>query len=151
MRLVACSKEKAVWRAVWTGNWAPGLREHAANCSACREVALVTRGVSSLARNSSDEGALPDPRQTWWRAEWLRTNAAERAIRPIILYRRVAAGGVLLVLALVGTLAWPFFLQWMPAWEGSWRVFGLTLPLVTVPALACIGCLLAYHTLTRED
>jgi hypothetical protein len=137
MRLMTCPNEKAVWRAVSTGNWGPGLREHAAGCAVCRDVALVTRGLADLARESSDQALLPDPHQIWWRARWIESKtASERAVRPIVVYQRAAAAAAVLCLGAAGLWSWSWLLQWLPLWAAT--------PIV-------LGALFAFRAALAED
>jgi hypothetical protein len=156
MRFTACPKEGAVWRSVSTGDWEPGLREHAARCPACREVALVSRGLAALARNSTDPAVLPDPRQIWWRARWLQSQAAaERATRPVVLYQRVAVAGAALGLGALGLLNWSWLWQWAPTLNGHWTLFGLAVPALPVTAMAAallgVGALFTCRAALAED
>lgn len=136
MRLVGCKREAAVWRSTRSGDWEPGLREHAASCPICGEVVVVTRGLASLREDSPALDALPDPHQIWWRARWLRSKAADRAIRPVRLYQRFAAAGVTLCAAAAGFSYWTSTSRWIPVPQGEWTVFGLALPATTVTLAA---------------
>ena len=156
MWLIPCPKERAVWLSVASGEWEPGLREHAASCPACREVALVTGAFATLARDSSGQGGLPDARQIWWRAQWLRSRAtAERATRPIVLYQRVAAAATLLALGVFGALDWRWLTQWAPTWKGQYSLLGMPVPALVLVAvgiaLGGIGGLLAYRAVVLDE
>ena len=148
---ISCPKGRSVWLGVKTGNWEPGLREHAEHCPDCLEVALVTSALATSAKDTSEQDRLPDPRMLWWRAQWRRAGVVERATRPIVLYRRFAGVTAFVLLGAAGALLWPWLVQWLPAWEGQWRVFGLAVPLIGLPAVAGIGCLLAYRALFGEE
>ena len=155
MRVMGCPHETAVWRSALTGEWAPGLAEHVASCKTCHEVALVTRGLASLGRESPALDALPDARQIWWRARWLRSRAAEKAARPVRLYQRFAAVGVMLSAAATGFVYGTSILRWIPFPQGQWTLFGLAMPaaLVTLSAgaLAGLAVLLALRAVLVEE
>ena len=155
MRVMGCPHETAVWRSALAGEWAPGLAEHASSCGACREVALVTRRLASLGRESPGLDTLPDPRQIWWRARWLRSSAAEKAARPVRLYQRFAAVGVMLSVVATGFVYGTSVTQWIPVPQGQWTLFGLAMPaaLVTLSAAALAGLavLLALRAVLVEE
>ncbi len=148
MRFTVCSQERAVLWSVSTGDWPPGLREHAARCPACREVALVSLALVGL----KDPVALPDPHRIWWRARWLESHAAaERAAQPIILYRRCAAAVAAVGVGVLAFLGWPQLSQWLAAWQGQWTLFGLAVPVIALAAVAGLGGLLALRAALAED
>ena len=155
MRVMGCPHEAAVWRGVLTGDWAPGLGEHAASCGTCREVALITRGLASLGQESPGLDALPDPRQIWWRARWLRSRAAEKAAQPVRLYQRFAAVVVMLSVAAAAFVYGTSVTRWIPVPQGQWTLFGLAMPaaLVTLSAgaLAGLAVLLALRAVLAEE
>ena len=152
MRLPACSREKAVWRAVATGVWEPELRNHAEACMACGEVALIT---GALAKLDPATAPLPDAKQIWWRARWLRTQEAERAARPVLLFQRFALAGLILGAVLTPVLFWTALPQWLPVPRGQWSLFGLALPglviVSAVIALAGLGALLLLRAALAEE
>jgi hypothetical protein len=143
-----CRFEKAVWAAVASNTWSQELREHAASCAVCGEVALVSGGLLALGRKDPAAISLPNPRQMLWRADWLATRSAgERATRPILLYARFAIAAGALGLAGSVLWAWPLFESWLPGWRMELPTFGLSfltpavygaaLPICAAIALAC--------------
>jgi predicted anti-sigma-YlaC factor YlaD len=140
MRLIACSRERDVWRSVSTGDWTPAVREHVANCRACREVALVSRALIGL----PDSVSLPDPQRIWWRTRWLESRvAAERAAKPIAVWQRVAVFVAVLCLAPLAFLDWPQVWYWSP--------FDLAIPVIAIVALGGLGLLFAWRAASAED
>ncbi len=140
MSLIACSWERDVWRSVSTGDWTPALREHAAHCPACREVALVSRALIGL----TDSVSLPDPHRIWWRTRWLETRiAADRAAKPIAVWQRIAAIVAVLCLAPLALLDWPQ--------ASHWSLFGLAVPVIAVVALGGLGFLFAWRAAFAEE
>jgi hypothetical protein len=139
---MSCPKEEAVWRSASTGVWEPGLREHAEACSACRDVALVTRGLAALAKESSV--TLPDPHLIWWRSHWLESQAAgERATRPIRLYQRFAAAALVIGTGAIGWANRP--------WLAQWTVFDVSVPILGAVALAGLAALLTIRAVLVEE
>jgi hypothetical protein len=116
------------------------LREHAAHCPACREVALVSRGLIGL----TDSVSLPDPHRIWWRTRWLESRiAAERAAKPIAVCQRIAVFVAVLCLAPLAFLERPQV--------SHWSVFGLAVPVIAVVALGGLGLLFAWRAAGAED
>ena len=152
MKFAGCSREKAVWQAVVSGVWQPGLKEHAADCSICGEVALITRELAKVEKTPTP---LPDARQIWWRARWLRTQEAERAARPVLLFQRFAMAGLLLGAALALVYFWAIVSQWLPAPPSQWTLFGVVVPgLVLVTSaivLAGLAVLFVLHAALAEE
>jgi hypothetical protein len=114
-----CPYEADVLMVVTTGQWpdrAPAeLREHAATCSLCADVALIAQVIEEDAdwirgrSNNNDEASMPAPPQlpsagtVWWRAQLrARQDAAKTVGRPIT----VAQGALL---AVVGGVAGAVF------------------------------------------
>ncbi len=155
MRLMGCEREGAVWRGARTGQWGPGLREHAAGCGICREVVAVTQGLAALREDAPALEALPGARQIWWRAGWLRSKQAEAAIRPVQRYRRFAAVGVAASVLAAGLSYWTSAAHWIPVPQGQWTVFGLALPAATVAlaavALAGLAVLFTLRAVLADD
>lgn len=155
MKLLGCSQQSAVWRGTRTGVWSPGLREHAAACGICREVVAVTRGLASLTEQSPAFDALPDARQIWWRARWLRSRAAGKAIQPVRLYQRFAAVGVVVSAVAAGLSYWTSAASWIPVPQGQWTLFGFGLPAATVAlaagALAGLAFLFTLRAVLADD
>ena len=155
MKILGCRFEKAVWRAVASGSWPEGLREHAEVCPACSEVALVSGGLLELSRGDAAASGFPDPQRILWRAEWLAARrVGERATRPILLYQRFAAAVSALGLAGLAFWAGPYILRQLPVWEPHLPNFGLTFltPAVyAAAALTCAAILLLFRAVLAED
>ena len=155
MKIGACRFEKAVWAAVASNAWTQDLREHAACCGVCGEVALVSGGLLALGRDEHAANSLPDPRQILWRADWLASRSAgERATRPILLYARFAIAVGALGLAGFVLWAWPLFESWLPGWQVELPTFGLSFltPAVYAAALPiCAAIALAFRWVLSED
>jgi hypothetical protein len=92
-----CVREHEILDEIAEGRWpeaAPvALREHAAACAVCADLALA---VSALHDDAADAKvgtmALPSAGQVWWRAELrARHDAARLAQRPVIAVQVVAA------------------------------------------------------------
>jgi hypothetical protein len=155
VKIGGCRFEKAVWQAVVSGSWTQDLRQHAATCAVCGEVALVSGGLLELSRKEPAANSLPDPRQILWRAEWLAARSAgERATRPILIYLRFAT--VMGVLGLAGSVfwAWPLVESWLPGWRVELPTFGFSFltPVVYGAALpVCAAIALAFRWVLSED
>ena len=79
-----CSRESDTARAASAGEWSEELRTHAADCSVCRDVALLAGafGVRFYAP-SADRPAGGERRAHRWMAQRRPPTAADRALRPI--------------------------------------------------------------------
>jgi hypothetical protein len=92
-----CVREHEILDEIAEGRWpalAPAaLREHAAACPVCADLALAASAVHEAAADASAAPlALPSAGQVWWRAELrARHEAARLAQRPVIAVQVVAA------------------------------------------------------------
>jgi hypothetical protein len=101
-----CDRDTEVVQAVLSGRWPEGcddsLREHAATCDVCGEVAEI---ASALARDRAAlrrDIVVPAAGQVWWRAAVrARLEATQAAARPMTWLYTVAA----LLLGTVAVLA----------------------------------------------
>jgi hypothetical protein len=94
MTLHGCAREKEVSELVERGQWpqasAPELREHARQCRACADLALValamqTARAETMAAAQAGEVKLGSAGALWWRAQLRRRRAAvERMERPLM-------------------------------------------------------------------
>jgi hypothetical protein len=82
------------------------LRDHAANCDACRETLQVTVWMQKLAAEAMPDSPPSDPEHLWWKGEMLRRlDAQRRAVAPIEIGERVQLGiGFVGAVALLASL-----------------------------------------------
>jgi len=114
MKLPHCDREQEALDALrsgrWGSAWGEQIRQHAAACAVCAEVALVAQEFqreNELARTELQQpvGGLPSAGLVWWKAQLAARRAAERrAAAPIVLVERVACA--LGSLAALGLGAW---------------------------------------------
>ena len=88
MKIPECRWEPEVLAAVLEARWPERadaeLREHAAGCPMCAEVAAVAALLETDREELRSLAAVPDAGRVWWRAQWrARCEAAEMAARPI--------------------------------------------------------------------
>ncbi|MGH9433797.1 MAG: hypothetical protein ACRD3T_19885 [Terriglobia bacterium] len=121
MKIPNCDREQEVVNALvsgrWTSAWGEEIRQHAATCSVCREVAFVAEALRAEAE-AADHVRLPGAGLVWWKAQLAARRAAEeRAAQPITLVERAAQA--LSALAAFGLVAW----QWprITSWFGTTR------------------------------
>ena len=121
MSRMECDRESDVLLMVGTGRWpdrAPAdLCAHAADCTVCSELALVSSAIGAE-REHAGIPQLPASGVVWWRAQLrARQEAARQAVRPITATQAVAFA------ALVGTVGAVFgaSAQWF---QDSLRWFG---------------------------
>ena len=125
MKLPHCDREQEVVDALrsgrWASEWGVEIRQHAAVCAVCAEVALVAQEFqreAELARAELQQpgAGLPSAGLVWWKAQLAARRAAEqRAAEPIILVERAAyALGALAALGL-GVWQWPRLAAWLHA------------------------------------
>jgi hypothetical protein len=123
MKLLHCDREQEVVDALrsgrWTSAWGEEIRQHAAACATCAEVALVAQEFQreeALARAELQQPGvgLPSAGLVWWKAQLAARRAAEqRAAEPMVLIERVAyALGALAALGL-GVWQWPRIADWL--------------------------------------
>ncbi len=123
MKLPHCEREQEVLDALRSGRWASGwgeeIRQHAAGCAVCAEVAWVAQEFqreAELARTELRQpgAGLPSAGLVWWKAQLAARRAAERrAAEPMMLVERVAyALGALAALGL-GVWQWPRIVGWL--------------------------------------
>ena len=117
MKLPQCDREQEVVDALrsgrWASEWGEEIRQHAAVCAVCAEVAFAAqefqREVELARAELQQPGAgLPSAGLVWWKAQLAARRAAEqRAAEPMVLVERVAyALGTLAALGL-GVWQWP--------------------------------------------
>ncbi len=104
-----CSRESEVKSLLDRGHWptaaAADLRAHAAGCSACAQLVLLTQAFRQDRAQASAAPRLEAPGVLWWRAQLRRRNTAiERLQRPLIGAQIFAVA--LSLVAAVAFLAW---------------------------------------------
>lgn len=99
-----CHRESQAVSATHSGQWSAELRAHVARCPACAEAVLVAE-LLQAGQRMAPLPALPSPGQVWWKVQIrARHQDAERALEPVCLAQRIAAGcglAALFVLILV--------------------------------------------------
>jgi hypothetical protein len=104
MSAVDCPREGEVLDVIAAGGWpddAPAaLREHAASCAVCADLAVAASALhDDAAAAVAAPIVLPSAGQVWWRAQLrARTEKARLAQRPVIAVHVVAAVVVLAAL-----------------------------------------------------
>jgi hypothetical protein len=123
MKLPHCDREQEVLDALrsgrWAGAWGEEIRQHAAECAVCAEVAWVAQEFQREEARARTElqqpgAGLPSAGLVWWKAQRAARRAAERrAAEPMLWVERVAyALGALAALAL-GVRQWPRITIWL--------------------------------------
>lgn len=121
MKQAHCSFEEEITQASRSGKWSDDLLAHVADCHSCEEVALV---ASYLCESNGAERAsapLPDAGRIWSKAQLAaRSDAMERAMRPIVWMRRFAFGlsvaGLLVSVITWWTRLGGFFSSFAESW-----------------------------------
>jgi hypothetical protein len=121
MAPVECVHESDVLMMVTTGRWpdrAPAeLREHAASCEVCRDLAVIAVAIEADAA-AGPTPSIPSAGTVWWRAQLrARQEAARVVVRPI------TAAQALSLAALFG-LAGAVFGATASWFQGAVRWFG---------------------------
>ena len=141
-----CSRESDAARAASTGEWSQELHTHAADCSVCRDVALVAGALGGDQRDPSTDLPVASAGRIWWMAQLrARRTAADRALRPISVMELVAIAVMVPVAAGALSSAFPV----VAAWLAELRVVSVvaeiggyaTLPGMTVAASAALAVL----------
>ncbi len=111
--------EQEVLEAVLAGRWqsacSKALRDHAATCASCSDLALVADALAQERAAAVAEARPPSASLVWWKAQLrARREAAERAVRPVALVERAAcAFAIVAALVAVFWLA-PHLAEWLP-------------------------------------
>jgi predicted anti-sigma-YlaC factor YlaD len=103
-----CDKQLALVETAAAGRERdPGMADHLATCSACREAVEAVCWMRHMANSTTEPHALPSPDVIWWKAQLLRRwEANRRAAAPI---ERMHKAELFAGLAsLVGFIVW----QW---------------------------------------
>ena len=123
MKLPQCDREQEVVDALrsgrWRGAWGEEIRQHAANCAVCAEVALAAELFQCEADRARNElgppgAGLPSAGLVWWKAQLAaRREAERRAAAPVefVAHLAYAVGAVAAVL--LGVRHWPRLAQWL--------------------------------------
>ena len=95
MKPVECPYEAEVLSAVLQSRWsergAVALREHAAVCGICSEVAAIAAAFEGSLDKIRSSAPVPDASLVWWRAQMrARREAVEAAGRPISVLQAIA-------------------------------------------------------------
>jgi hypothetical protein len=158
-----CVREHEILDEIAEGRWpaaAPAaLREHAAGCPVCADLALA---ASALHDASADAAvapmALPSAGQVWWRAELrARHEAARLAQRPVIAVQVVAAVVFLAAVLTAARTLVPDAWTWLRHTAGSASSGGLaTLDSWAVAVVLSLGLWLvvgpiAIYMVVRAD
>lgn len=103
-----CALEQDLLDAIASRRWPDraeaSLREHVANCAACRDVAVVATAFLED-RDVAADGQVPPASVVWWRSQIrAREEAARLALRPIALVQAIAVLSIAVALFV-----------WMPA------------------------------------
>jgi hypothetical protein len=118
MKIPQCHREQEVLDAVrsgrWSGPWGDDLRNHAAGCVVCAEVAMVAELLLDDGALAQDEAQVPGAGLVWWKAQRAARRAAEeRATQPIALVERFSRVLVLLCALGVAFWQWPRIAAWL--------------------------------------
>jgi F0F1-type ATP synthase assembly protein I len=153
--MTACGFEKEVSIALREGRWPvavdAALRQHAATCSSCCDVVLVTETLQRARAAGSQAAMLPSPGIIFWRAQLRRrSGAAERMTRPIV-FAEVAAFIATLLAFVFATRRFVEFVTWssltggiaLPDWKISLSDVVAALPPSTLP-LFLIGAVIVF-------
>ena len=120
-----------------------GLAAHVAGCDTCREVAELTRVMSTDHDTTRREIRVPAAGQVWWRAAVrARLEAVQAATRPLTWSHGIASACAIgLVLALLG-FAWPVVRDagaWIVARALDAAPLGAAASLVTTSVHGSVG------------
>ncbi len=142
-----CDREAAVREMIRTGPDEAPLRDHVAECEACRETVVVAEWMQQLAALQAEPPRLPDPGTLWWKAQLLqRWDAQRRASAPLETGQRVdVAIGVAGCAVLLAWL-WPRVQSWSAEVMASEATAWASLAPGVLMASIVIGGLIAAAT-----
>lgn len=106
-----CEFESEVLAAVLQGRWPDrvdrDLREHAAGCTICSDVAMIAEGIDQQRESLHANAIIPDSGRVWWMAQLrARREAAEAANRPLTVAMLVAVVCAAAVMGACWRLEW---------------------------------------------
>ena len=155
MTVVECPREADVLEAVASGRWQDGcdtgLREHAAACPICADIAMIAEALRDDCKDALRAAQLPASAQVWWRASMrARAEATRAATRPITLVQGLAAAATVGVgAALLGSVSFPGWSGWLAA--ASALVHAQTLALVLLISACVLLAPVAVYLMLSED
>jgi hypothetical protein len=140
MKAVECEFESEVLAAVLQSRWPErsdaNLREHAAACAICADVAAIAGAMDDAREELRSSAIVPDSGRVWWLAQLrARREDAEAAGRPITAAQVIAfACAVGLLGACFGATSMWFqsALRWIRSSVAGFDVKGLLLPAVSL-------------------
>jgi len=137
MTLYRCPFEKDLIRCLRAGYWPgacdPGLRDHVAVCSNCRDLVLLTETFQKARAASFQSVNVISPNLLWWRAQLRRRNKdAESVYRPLAVAQVFAWIISLLVAGALLASQYRAGLRWGSWWTEvdvtrSFRVWSLAI------------------------
>ena len=134
-----CHRESQAVSATHSEEWSAELRAHVARCPACAEAVLVAELLQAEQR-MAPLPELPSPGQVWWKSQILaRRQDAERALEPVRLVQRIAAGCVLAALFVLLL----YYVPQLPAWASHFTpaALGAEEPLAEVFLVSAVAFL----------
>jgi hypothetical protein len=141
-----CAREAEILDAIADGQWpdaAPEpLRQHAASCPVCADLALAASALHDDAVTTSQAPlALPSAGQVWWRAELrARHEAVLMAQRPVLAVQVVAAVVFLAAIATGLRSLAPDAWAWLVQTAGAARLGGVgTMDTWTLALVLSVG------------
>jgi hypothetical protein len=171
MSHTSCSEERAVARAIRSGEWNESLEAHVHSCGTCRSVRQAAQWMQALAPapqlGAPEQTNLPDPQVLWLRAQISeRQAAAERAHRilqwvEVVCAMVICAGlGVWLAWdwsevggAIGDGMNWVLFESWPAVWNNVSAFGPVNAPILFssgLAAIAAVAVAIAYPLLARE-
>jgi hypothetical protein len=118
MKYTECIHERTVWRAVRSGRWEESLQSHVSSCSLCQEVVRVSKWMQMANNTWGIDSTLPNASRIWCRAQWTaKRAAAETAIKPIVVFQKIACAVV--ALTAIGVSSWKW--SQIQGWLGSFK------------------------------
>ena len=117
MKPISCPHEASVSRSARTGCWDDATKAHVKECAHCRETALITEWLGSIARMEQQEHPVPEAGQVWGYARLLALQAArEKALWPLAVAELVDKVAVILGLAAGIAWTWSGFQSLAASW-----------------------------------
>jgi len=128
MKLPQCDREPEVVDALrsgrWETAWGEEIRQHAATCAVCAEVAFAAQEFQREEKLAWGElqppgAGLPSAGLVWWKAQRAARRAAEqRAAAPMVLVERAAYALGTLAALVLGVWQWPRITGWLHRAQG---------------------------------
>ena len=152
MHNLVCPREQEVLDALQSGRMKE-LRDHLSECSDCADLALVAgflQNENEIVQQELSRGDvhLPSASFLWWKSKLrARREAQDKALQPVRIAEKAAAGAAALGVAGLAWWMWPASTQLHSLWQS---VQSSTVALAAGTAAVCVTVFALYAVFAKE-